>query len=154
MTYRLGKRWFGMRGDVGQSVLEYHTGEWLHPALSIWYVLLTGLGLLALIGTGACMLWKSRSRQTTRRLHRWAGLVLLVPLAATAISGILYKMGQEWFAFPEETSSLLMVIHEGRWVGKTLHPWYVLLLGAGLLWLAGSGLWLLLPHRRKARPTV
>jgi hypothetical protein len=47
VVFRAGKKWFGMDGQTGQSVMEWHTGEWLGPALSPFYVLLAGAALLS-----------------------------------------------------------------------------------------------------------
>jgi hypothetical protein len=56
----------------------------------------------------------------------------LLPLGASAVTGLLYKLGQEWMGFSEETSDLLMSIHEA-WLGFKLRVYYVLLVGGGLL---------------------
>jgi hypothetical protein len=146
VAYRAGKKWFGMDGQTGQSVMEWHTGEWLGPALSPFYVLLTGSALLFLIVTGAVMLWQRAGRGVARTWHRVLGAVLLLPLAATAVTGMLYKAGQSWFGISEETAHLLMTIHEGAWLGRGLKVYYVVFMGCGLLALGIFGLALL---RRK-----
>lgn len=140
ICYRAGKAWFGLDGGAGQTVMEYHTGEWVGPGFSIFYVTIAGAGLLFLLGSGLILL-RSRGRARGARLwHRILGGVLLVPLAATAASGVLYKLGREWFGFSEDTSRVLMVIHEGRWLGPELRPIYVCFLGVGLLTLGFFGL--------------
>ena len=48
VAFRAGKKWFGMDGQTGQSVMEWHTGEWLGPSLSPFYVLAAGSALLCL----------------------------------------------------------------------------------------------------------
>lgn len=146
VTYRAGKKWFGMSGQTGQAVMEWHAGEWLGPALSPFYVLVTGLGLLFLIVTGLFMLRQRAGKGAARWWHRALGAVLLLPLTATAISGVLYKTGQAWFGISEETADLLMTIHEGAWLGKHLKLWYVVFTGSGLLALGLCGLALI---RRK-----
>ena len=146
LAYRAGKQWFGMDGQTGQAVMEWHTGEWLGPALSPFYVLVTGLGLLFLIVTGLFMLRQWGGKGIARWWHRALGVVLLLPLAATAITGVLYKTGQAWFGISEETADLLMIIHEGAWLGRGLKVWYVVVTGSGLLAMGLFGLVLL---RRK-----
>jgi hypothetical protein len=74
--------------------------------------------------------------------------VLLLPLAATAVTGVLYKTGQAWFGISEETADLLMTIHEGAWLGRGVKVYYSVVTGGGLLALGLFGLALL---RRKAR---
>ena len=58
------------------------------------------------------------------------------PVSATAA----FKLGEKWFPLPDETLDLFMTIHEGAWLGPSLKPFYVLLLGLGLLVLAATGL--------------
>ena len=72
--------------------------------------------------------------------------MLLLTLAATAITGVNYKTGQGWFGLSEDTADLLMTIHEGAWLGKNLKVWYVVVTGCGLLAMGLFGLVLL---RRK-----
>jgi hypothetical protein len=59
LAYRIGKEWFGVDGQTGQTILELHTGEWISPAISPAYVLLTGGGLLFLLFFGLFMLRKA-----------------------------------------------------------------------------------------------
>ncbi len=146
VTFRAGKKWFGMDGQTGQSVMEWHTGEWLGPALSPFYVLLAGVALLILVATGADMLWQRSGKGMARTWHRFLGVVLLLPLAATALTGMLYKAGQAWFGISEDTAHVLMTIHEGAWLGRDLKVYYSVLMGCGLLATGFLGLALL---RRK-----
>jgi hypothetical protein len=146
VAYRAGKKWFGVDGQTGQSIMEWHTGEWLGPAWSPYYVIVTGLGLLFLIATGLIMLRRRGGKGFARWGHRVLGGVLLLPLTATAATGVLYKVGQAWFGISEEFADLLMTIHEGAWLGKHLKVWYVVVTGGGLLAMGLFGLLLL---RRK-----
>ena len=148
VAYRAGKKWFGMDGQTGQSVMEWHTGEWLGEALSPFYVLLAGTALLFLVITGGAMLWQRGGKGMARQWHRVVGWVLLLPLAATAITGMLYKAGQAWFGISEETADLLMTIHEGGWLGRGLKVYYSVVTGCGLLALGFLGLALLRRSRR------
>jgi len=140
VTYRIGRAWFGMPKETGGKILSVHTGEWLGTVGSSAYVLLVGGGLLALILTGTFLLSKSRAKTGPRAAHRILAALLLLPLAASALTGIAYKLGEEWFHLPEDTLSLFMIIHEGAWLGPSLKPFYVLLVGLGLLMLAATGL--------------
>lgn len=72
--------------------------------------------------------------------HRILGAVLLLPLAATALSGILYKAGESWFGIREETADLLMTIHGGGWLRKGLKVYYSVAVGGGVLVLGFLGL--------------
>jgi hypothetical protein len=146
VAFRAGKKWFGMDGQTGQSVMEWHTGEWLGPALSPFYVLAAGTALLLLAVTGATILWQRAGKGAARRWHRVLGAVLLLPLAATAVTGMLFEAGQTWFGISEDTARLLMKIHEGAWLGRGPKVYYSVVLGGGLLALGFFGLTL---RRRK-----
>lgn len=140
VVFRAGKKWFGMGGQTGQSVMEWHTGEWLGSSLSPYYVLLVGASLLFLLVTGGAMLWQRAGKGVARIWHRVLGAVLLLPLAATAITGMLYKSGQAWFGISEDTAHLLMTIHEGAWLGRGPKVYYTVIMGCGLLVLGVFGL--------------
>lgn len=148
LAFRVGKKWFGVDGQTGQAIMGIHTGEWLGDLASPFYVLLAGTALLFLVFTGFSMLAKGRPKGAVRLWHRVLGGILLLPLAATAITGMIYQAGHSWFALSEETSDLLMTIHEGAWLGKNYKVWYVLVIGLGVLALGVSGLVLRFPKKR------
>mgnify|MGYP006289157137 CR=1 FL=1 len=56
MTYRLLKDWAGLSRDQVHWLMVLHEGEWLGPAAEPVVVLLNGLGLLWMLGTGAVLL--------------------------------------------------------------------------------------------------
>ena len=68
MSYRLLRDWGGMGREATHVLMALHEGEWLKPWLGpsgeTLYVLLNGLGLLWMLGSGAGMLWQ---RLQTRR---------------------------------------------------------------------------------------
>jgi uncharacterized membrane protein len=148
VAYRAGKKWFGMDGQTGQAVMAWHTGEWLGPALSPFYVLLSGSALLFLVLTGVLMMRGKAGKGTARWWHRALGFVLVLPLAATAITGMLYKTGLAWFGISEDMADLLMMIHEGAWLGRGARVYYSVVLGSGLLALGFFGLALIRRARR------
>jgi len=86
-----------------------------------------------------------------RLFHRLLGIALLLPLTATALTGMAYKFGEDYFGISDETADLLMDIHEGGWLGKELKVYYVLTVGLGLLGAGLLGLGILLPKKRPAR---
>lgn len=151
MAFRVGKRWFGVDKETGHFLMDLHTGEWAGEVFSTAQVLIAGLGLLILLITGAAIFLKSKSRAPMRLFHRLLGIILLLPLAVTAISGVAYKFGEEYFGISEETGDLLMDIHEGAWLGKEAKVYYVLALGLGLLATGLLGLGIL-PSRKRPRP--
>ena len=150
LFYRLGRSWFGLDREAGHAILDVHSGVWLGETGSSIYVAATGLGLLALCATGAWLLWRSSAKAGARRLHRVVSWVLLAPLAATALSGLAHHFGELWFDWEQDTMKTLMSIHQGSWLGPKLRPFYVLLVGGGLLMLIVSGLGLLWPRKVRA----
>lgn len=55
VIYRVGRSWFGMSKELGKVFLDIHQGAFLGADLKTFYVLLDGLGLVALILTGMIM---------------------------------------------------------------------------------------------------
>ncbi|MDB9312828.1 PepSY domain-containing protein [Spirulina sp. CS-785/01] len=56
IAYRLGKSWFGLSRDQVHFLMVIHEGEYLGDFLEPIYVLLNGLGLLFMLGTGLVIL--------------------------------------------------------------------------------------------------
>lgn len=129
-----------MDSETGDSILEIHAGGWLGSTGSVLYVILIGSGFLLLIATGLYLVLKSRAKGNPRVFHRILGTVLLLPLTASAVTGIALKVGDEWLHLPDSTLAILKSIHQGSWLGKTVRPFYVLLLGIGLLVMIGTGM--------------
>jgi hypothetical protein len=150
LAYRAGKKWLGVDKEAGNFLMSIHTGEWAGEIFSTIQILAAGLGLLFLLGSGAAMFLKSKSRQPTRLFHRLLGIALLLPLTATALTGMAYKFGKDYLGISEETADLLMDIHEGAWLGKEWKVYYVLITGLGLLAAGLLGLGILLPKKRPA----
>ena len=140
ICYRVGRAWFDLDNDWGERILNIHDGAWLGSGPSLAYVLVVGLGLLAVAFTGSKLLYKSRATKGIRLLHRLFGFLLFLPLATSAVTGMAFKVGEEWIGLPDDALKALLVVHEGAWLGKTIRPWYVLFVGLGLLGLIVSGL--------------
>ena len=62
MIYRLSKDWLGLSRDQVHFLMTLHEGEYLGSTLEPFYVLLNGLGLLWMLGTGGVMAWQNISR--------------------------------------------------------------------------------------------
>ena len=63
MGYRLLKDWAGLGRDQVHWLMVLHEGEWLGPRAEPIYVLLNGLGLLWMLGSGTLLLaqrWRRR----------------------------------------------------------------------------------------------
>ncbi len=55
VIYRLGKSWFGLPAEQAEFFMGIHQGEYLGDAGKTIYVLLIGLGLITMLGTGIKM---------------------------------------------------------------------------------------------------
>jgi hypothetical protein len=96
--------------------------------------------------------------QVPARLRRWhalAGPVVLLPLLITVGSGMGYRLLRDWGGLSRDQVHVLMVVHEGEWLGHTGETLYVALNGLGLLWMlvTGAGVALQSWSRRKPRPS-
>lgn len=74
-----------------------------------------------------------------RKLHQIVAPIVLLPLLVTVLTGVTYRLGKSWFGWSKDQSHVLMVIHEGEYLGQTLEPFYVLLNGLGALWMLITG---------------
>ena len=77
--------------------------------------------------------------QQLRRLHGAVAPFVLAPLVITVCSGMSYRLLKDWAGLGRDQLHVLMVLHEGEWLGKHLEPFYVLFNGLGLLWMLATG---------------
>ncbi|WP_072622110.1 peptidase [Spirulina major] len=68
ICYRLGKSWFGLSRDQVHFLMVIHEGEYLGKFLEPIYVLLNGMGLLFMVGTGIVMVWSSLKPKSPQTL--------------------------------------------------------------------------------------
>jgi uncharacterized iron-regulated membrane protein len=156
VAYRLGRSWLGLPKSFGQAMMTIHEGGFLGEPLVPFYVALVGLGLLALIGSGAALWFRFRRRSPAklppeRNIHRLLAPIALLPLMLSAGTGIAYRLSINWLGVSEEQVKFLLKLHEGAYLGSTLRPFYVLLVGAGLLILLWTGVQMLGLARRTRR---
>ena len=78
-----------------------------------------------------------------RKLHRRIAPILFLPLLASALTGVAYRLGRSWFGIPDSAANFFMVIHQGEYLGLRLVPVYVLLVGLGLVAMIVTGLTML-----------
>jgi len=147
-TYRIGRAYFGLGKDTGGRILDLHAAAWLGETGSAIYLSLVGGFVLFLILSGVWMLATSRtSRIPNRRRHRILAVLLCLPLVISALTGMIFRAGEQWFGLSNETKEILMMLHQGSWLGQTLRPLYVLVLAIGVVLLCLTGL--RLAFRRK-----
>jgi uncharacterized iron-regulated membrane protein len=157
LTYRLGRSWCGMSKDTGLIVRGLHEGAFLGTSAVPFYVLLLGLGTLVLIATGLTMIPRKASaagnspRQSNRRLHRILAVIFSLPLVVTAVAGMAFRLTQSWLGWSKEQAQILMDIHQGSYLGPELRPYYVLIIGLGILGLLATGISLSGLFRKRRR---
>lgn len=70
LGYRLLRDWGGLGRDQAHVLMALHEGEWLQHWLGqggeTVYVLLNGLGLLWMLGTGCGLLWQRLRRALSK----------------------------------------------------------------------------------------
>ncbi len=143
--YRLGRSWFGASDGFASLMMTFHEGRYLGRPLVPVYVLLVGLGLLGMLTTGMVMALSARERKakSVKRDNRWVHRVLstlaAIPLLATLLTGMGYRLGRAWFNLSDKQADILMTIHQGSWLGSALNPFYVLLVGLSLIILLVTG---------------
>lgn len=88
--------------------------------------------------------------RTFRQIHRTVAPLVLLPLLVTVTTGLVYRLGKSWFGLSRDQVHILMVIHEGEYLGHQLEPIYVLLNALGLLFMLTTGIGMLLQNISKA----
>lgn len=68
-----------------------------------------------------------------RKLNLKIAPILLLPLIITSITGIILGLGTRFGLLPQIIVNALLIIHQGRFLGEKLAPFYVLILGLGVL---------------------
>ncbi len=77
---------------------------------------------------------------TLRRLHRTLAPWLAVLLILTALTGVSYRVGRAWFGMDKTTGHRVLALHTGDWMGTTASTAYTVVVAAGIVVLAGSGI--------------
>jgi hypothetical protein len=77
--------------------------------------------------------YPSDMNRAFRKLNLQIAPILLFPLLMTALTGIILGLGSRLGILPTVVIDALLVIHQGRFLGAKIAPFYVLLLGLGVL---------------------
>lgn len=150
LIYRIGRAWFAMSKDTGGKILHLHAGDWLGENGSVLYLLVIGTSLAILVLSGFWMWFTSPTpKAPARKWHRLFAMILALPLLLSAVTGVAYQMGSKWFHFGEDRLKLLLSLHQGSWLGLATRPFYILILGTGLIALCLTGIRMLI---RKTAP--
>lgn len=63
VAYRVGRTWFNAPPEVGKFLLYIHQGTFLGQDLRVFYVLLNGLGVIAMLISGIVMTGVFRTKR-------------------------------------------------------------------------------------------
>lgn len=152
LMYRVGRAWFAMSKETGGNILQLHAGEWLGVNGSVLYLFIIGTSLGLLVLSGFWMWFTSPTpKAPVRKYHRLLAIVLALPLLLTAVTGVVYQAGSKWFHFGEDRLKLLLSLHQGSWLGAAARPYYVIILGTGLIALCLTGLRMLIRKNAPAK---
>ncbi len=156
MAYRLGHSWFDLPKEFNEIILRVHTAAFLGEAGELIYVTLLGLGVMLLSLSGLTLIRpkvltqpQRIKRFNHRMVHHFLSGIVLIPLAVTAATGVLFHIGYYYLGLPEDVADILIMLHQGGVLGRALKPVYVLLLGVGVGVLSGTGVNMLFKGRRK-----
>ncbi|WP_017305442.1 PepSY domain-containing protein [Spirulina subsalsa] len=84
------------------------------------------------------------NKRLFRQLHRTLAPIIILPFLITALTGISYRLGKSWLGLSRDQVHWLMTIHEGEYLGPILEPIYVLLNGLGVLFMIGTGTYMVI----------
>lgn len=65
ILYRVARSWFGVSEEIGDMIMFIHQGSYLGKDLRVFYVILNGLGLMAMVVSGIVMSGIFASRRKT-----------------------------------------------------------------------------------------
>lgn len=161
VAHRIGRSWLGLPKSFGRAMMTLHEGRFLGEALIPVYVLVLGLGLLAMIASGFLLFFQrpTPGAFTARKIHHLIAPIAALPLIVSGITGIAYRLGRAWFGLDKEQAAIFLTIHQGTYLGETLRPVYILLIGLGAIAILLSGIQLvpavrqrlILPLRKMAK---
>lgn len=149
MAYRVSKSWLDVPDRFGDIMMALHEGRFLGRPLVPVYVLLIGLGLVALIISGLPLIKLSKKssdriskpvKASSRLLHGVMAPIFFLPLLISASTGVIYRLGSAWFGLSDQQASFFLDVHEGKFLGSSLRVVYILFVGLGLLALLITGI--------------
>lgn len=76
----------------------------------------------------------------SRKVHRYLAPVLFFPLLLTAMTGVIYRIGNSFFDLPQLYSEMIISFHTGALLGENFRFFYVIFNGMGLLSLLMTGI--------------
>lgn len=159
--YRLGNSWFDIPERLADRLMAIHEGKIFGESLVPVYVLLMGVGLLGLVVTGLGLIRRvttlpgqAKPGTTWRVWHQILAPLCFLPIALTAITGVIYRVGKNWLGLSDNKARIMMKLHEGAYFGQQLRPFYVLYAGIGLLALLITGMQMVKLRRQPTRPAI
>ena len=125
---------------VANGLIAIHQGAFLGSNLSPLYVLLIGLGVFFLglktVMSGRYNLLFQFAPPILINFCRAIALILVIPVAVCAETGVAYRLGTDWFNISESQTASFLAIHSGIALGSLPGISYILVSGLGLIILS------------------
>ncbi|MGE5659985.1 MAG: PepSY-associated TM helix domain-containing protein [Actinomycetota bacterium] len=152
--------WGKVEEESVEILMKIHQGGYLGGRLVPIYVLLVGLGAIAMLVTGLTMsqfLGKKRPERPNakwdlRKIHQIAAPIIFLPLLISSVTGVIYRLGRNWFGMSNDTGEILLSLHQGEYLGDFLQPIYVLLVGLGAILMLVTGINMTSIFRKRRQP--
>lgn len=89
-----------------------------------------------------------------RKTHRKIAPILFIPLILSALTGVAYRIARTGFGVSDEFGDTILAFHEGKFLGKPLVPFYILLIDFGLIAMIETGVVMIRQKRAKGNNTL
>jgi len=139
----LGNRLFKLPNAISDVLMTIHQGKFLGEKLVPFYVSLMGLGVFA-VGLRTFIqsrdsLMSQQPKSNTVGIYKLVAMILVFPLALCVETGVAYSLGKDWLGMSSQQTKILLSIHHGASLGKTLGIFYILITGFSLVALSIAG---------------
>ncbi|MGL5805094.1 MAG: PepSY domain-containing protein, partial [Xenococcaceae cyanobacterium] len=94
------------------------------------------------------------SKSDFTKIHRILAPITFLPLAISAITGIIYRLGKSWFGMSDSQAAIFLRIHQGSYLGSFFKSIYILLIGLGLIAMLVTGINMTRIFRQRDREQV
>ena len=132
----LSDRLLSLPTIIASILIAIHQGAFL-GSLSTLYVIFVGLGVfflgLKIVISGQYNLLFQLAHPRLVNICRAIALVLVIPVAICAETGVAYRLATDWFNISKSQTASLLAIHSGIALETMLGIGYILIAGSGLI---------------------
>lgn len=122
---------------IRKVLVSLHQGAFLGSKIAPVYILLLGLGILALglkvIIEGRYSLLFQKLPFGIANVGRIIALLLVIPLAVCVQTGVAYRLATDWFGISSDKTAELLFVHGGAYFGAQLATVYLLAVSVALI---------------------